>query len=163
MVTKMAAAATTEHKSGEPQSPTRPVSPEIRPRVPVSSQMEKARTSRTKIAARNARRCHNPGHRGAVGGRVDWLAARAGSDSRLDLSITKAKERQTSRCWRCSRHLDVRFVWKREPLPLSAPPDDQQGAGKERQRADARGRIDFGHNRRRHGGSRHAYYEQQHS
>src|ERR1017187_5699409 len=91
MVTKMAAAATTEHKSGEPQSPTRPVSPEIRPRVPVSSQMEKARTSRTKIAARNARRCHNPGHRGAVGGRVDWLAARAGSDRRLDLSITKSQ------------------------------------------------------------------------
>src|ERR1035438_2586840 len=137
MVTKMAAAATPEHKRGGRQSrarPARPVSPEIRPRVPVSSQMEKARTSRTKIAARNARRCHNPGHRGAVGGRVDWLAAR-GSDSRLDLSITKAKERQTSRCWSCSKHLDVRIVWKREPLPLSAPPNDQQCAGKQRQRA----------------------------
>src|ERR1017187_1525480 len=123
MVTKMAAAATTEHKSGEPQSPTRPVSPEIRPRVPVSSQMEKARTSRTKIAARNARRCHNPGHRGAVGGRVDWLAARAGSDSRLDLSITKAKETQTSRCWRYSKHLDVRFCLEKRAATAFGSPE----------------------------------------
>ena len=86
---KMAAAATSERKTGGPKSPTKPVSPEMYPSVPVSSQSEAATISKTKIPARNTRRCSNPGHRVGKLGSVNSPAARADSDRRLDSSIKR--------------------------------------------------------------------------